>query len=74
PASRRDRLLSELGIAAEAIGARLRAPVGLDLGAASPEAIALSIVAEIHATLAGNANMGPLSAKRIHTDLLAARA
>ncbi len=74
PASRRDKLLSELGSAAEAIVTRLRAPVGLDLGAASPEAIALSIVAEIQATLAGNASMVPLSAKRTPSDLLAARA
>jgi len=63
PASRRDRLLSDLGSAADALRARLRAPVGLDLGAASPEAIALSIVAEIQATLAGNAHVDRLSAK-----------
>lgn len=39
------RLLVDLGADAARRGARLRAPVGLDLGAAAPEAIALSIVA-----------------------------
>jgi xanthine/CO dehydrogenase XdhC/CoxF family maturation factor len=64
PASRRDRLLEELGAPTAArLRPRLRAPVGLDLGAASPEAIALSIVAEIHAIVAGNASMIPLSDK-----------
>jgi xanthine dehydrogenase accessory factor len=62
PASRRDRLLQELGDAAAArLRPRLRAPVGLDLGAASPEAIALAIVAEIQGFLAGDATWRPLS-------------
>jgi xanthine dehydrogenase accessory factor len=64
PAVRRDRLLSELGSAAASLRARLHAPIGLDLGASSPEAIALSIVAEIHATLAGRASMLPMSRKQ----------
>ena len=54
PAARRERLFAELG--AEPSGAlrpRMRAPVGLDLGGRTPEAIALSIVAEIQATLHG---------------------
>jgi xanthine/CO dehydrogenase XdhC/CoxF family maturation factor len=34
---------------------RLFAPVGLDLGATEPETIALAIVAEAHAVLAGRA-------------------
>jgi xanthine/CO dehydrogenase XdhC/CoxF family maturation factor len=46
--------LNELGPAAIALTSRLRGPVGLDIGAAMPEAIALSIVSEIHAWLAGN--------------------
>ncbi len=62
PASRRDRLLRELGTTAAArLQPRLRAPVGLDLGAAAPEAIALAIVAEIQGFLAGDATGRPLS-------------
>jgi xanthine/CO dehydrogenase XdhC/CoxF family maturation factor len=51
PRGRRDRLLAELETAQ--LGARLKGPVGLDIGADSPEAIALSILAEIQATLSG---------------------
>lgn len=54
PAARRDRLFAELGpVRAEALRSRLRAPVGLDLGGRTPEAIALSIIAEIQAALLG---------------------
>jgi xanthine/CO dehydrogenase XdhC/CoxF family maturation factor len=52
PPIRRERLLADLGGAAH-FGARLHAPVGLDLGGRAPESIALSIVAEIHAVLHG---------------------
>jgi xanthine/CO dehydrogenase XdhC/CoxF family maturation factor len=55
PAARRRRVLQELGPGAEGLGARLRGPVGIDIGAATPEAIALAIVAEVHAWLAGRA-------------------
>lgn len=51
PAMRREKLLDELGPAAERLQHRLHAPVGLPLGGRSPEAIALGIVAEIHACL-----------------------
>jgi len=68
PVVRRERLLSELGPEAVRLGARLRAPVGLDLGAASPEAIALSIVAEIQAVLSGMHGIAPLSDKDISAD------
>jgi len=53
PAARRERLLAELGSAASGLTGRLRAPVGLDIGARTPEAIALAVIAEIHAWLAG---------------------
>jgi xanthine dehydrogenase accessory factor len=52
PKKRTEKILAEIG---ETFGAeqlqKLYAPVGLDLGADTPEAIALSIVAEIQAVL-----------------------
>jgi xanthine dehydrogenase accessory factor len=51
PAVRRERLLAELGADRRRLEARLHAPVGLPLGGRSPEAIALAIVAELHAFL-----------------------
>ena len=54
PPARRHRLLDDLGSAmAKALGKRLFAPVGLDLGARGPAGIALSAVAQIHAVLSG---------------------
>jgi xanthine dehydrogenase accessory factor len=55
PAARRARLVRELGVDMEALRPRLRGPVGLDLGAVTPEGIALAIVSQIHAWLAGRA-------------------
>jgi xanthine dehydrogenase accessory factor len=59
PKSRSERLLRELcqaGLpATEAQLARLHAPVGLDLGAETPEEIALAILAEIQTVIAGRA-------------------
>lgn len=56
PAPRRDKLLSDLGDdRAQQLRARLHAPVGLALGGRSPESVALSIVAEIHAFVHGAA-------------------
>ncbi|HNP35325.1 MAG TPA: XdhC family protein [Woeseiaceae bacterium] len=52
PPGRRNRLLSELGDAANALRPRLRGPAGLDLGGRGPAAIALSIVAEMQQHLA----------------------
>jgi len=57
PRLRADRLLADLpaGVRAAAAEtpARLSAPVGLDLGGDGPEAVALSILAEIQARFAG---------------------
>lgn len=53
PPARREKLLSELGPEAERLRSRLHAPVGFNLGGRTPEAIALAIVAEIHAFVHG---------------------
>ena len=53
PRPRRERLLAQLGPLVGALVPRLRGPVGLDIGAVTPEGIALAIAAELHATLAG---------------------
>ncbi|RYD41192.1 MAG: XdhC family protein [Verrucomicrobiaceae bacterium] len=72
---RRETLLAELGelglLEDPAITARLHAPVGLDLGGHHPATIALAIVAEIQAVLAG-ADAGFLRDKsdNIHTHAL----
>jgi xanthine/CO dehydrogenase XdhC/CoxF family maturation factor len=52
PAARRRRIAEELGAAAAPLSARLHSPVGLDIGAVTPEGIALAIVSQIHAFLA----------------------
>jgi xanthine dehydrogenase accessory factor len=64
PVVRRERLLGELGSASALLRPRLHAPIGLDLGASTPETIALAIVAEIHATMAGRASMLPMSRRQ----------
>ena len=51
PAARRDKILAGLGDAARRLTGRLHAPIGLAIGATTPEGIALSIAAEIHACL-----------------------
>ncbi len=51
PRARRDRLLGELAAVAPGLRERLKGPVGLGIGADSPETIALSILAELQSTL-----------------------
>lgn len=53
PRRRRDQLLHSLLEAGVEIRSELFAPAGLDLGAESPEEIALAIVSEIQSTLVG---------------------
>lgn len=55
PAARREKLMSDLGDDAATLRPRLRAPVGLDIGGRTPESIALAIIGEVHAALAGRA-------------------
>lgn len=55
PPGRRERLLGEIGAAAARdLAGRLHGPAGLDIGADSPESIALSILAQIHGALHKN--------------------
>jgi xanthine dehydrogenase accessory factor len=59
PEARRSRLIQELGPVAEKLNFRLRGPVGIDIGAVTPEGIALAIVSQIHAWLAGRGGAEP---------------
>ncbi|HEY4367312.1 MAG TPA: XdhC family protein [Steroidobacteraceae bacterium] len=53
PELRRVRVMTELGAQSRKFAGRLYGPIGLDIGARTPEAIALAIVSEIQAVLAG---------------------
>lgn len=64
PVHRRDRLLDSLRADAPNI-AKVFGPVGLDIGAETPEEIALSIMAGIHAAMKGR-NGGQLGIKDCH--------
>jgi xanthine dehydrogenase accessory factor len=55
PAPRRARLMSEIGAKGALLKSRLYGPIGLDIGAKTPETIALAIVSEIQAVLSGRA-------------------
>ena len=60
PRSRGDELVAQIGGLTPAMRARLRNPIGLDLGGESPEEIALSIVAEAQAVLNARDAVVPL--------------
>jgi xanthine dehydrogenase accessory factor len=51
PMPRKERLLQCLGIRADGIRDRVFGPIGLDIGAETPEEIALAIMAGIHAAM-----------------------
>jgi len=53
PAARRQRLAQEIGPVMEELESRIRGPIGIDIGAVTPEGIALAIIGQIHAWLAG---------------------
>lgn len=53
PAPRRERLLDDLGADKSAVEGRAHGPVGLDIGADTPEGIALATVSQMHAVLRG---------------------
>jgi xanthine dehydrogenase accessory factor len=53
PKARRSRLEQDLGPLSDKLSGRIHGPVGLDIGATTPEGIALAIVGQIHAWLAG---------------------
>jgi xanthine/CO dehydrogenase XdhC/CoxF family maturation factor len=59
PEARRNRLAQELGPIAQELKFRLHGPVGIDIGAVTPEGIALAIVSQIHAWLAGRVDTAP---------------
>jgi xanthine/CO dehydrogenase XdhC/CoxF family maturation factor len=61
PPARKERLLEGLGEAGAKLRGVLKGPVGLDIGADSPESIALSVLAEVQASLYGT-KVRPLTA------------
>ena len=75
PKRRTERLLADLppGLVTDAALARLHSPVGLDIGADTPELIALAIIAGIQAVAAGRPGgflrdrVGPIYAPETHT-------
>lgn len=60
PVARRERLVADLGDAAAALVHRLHAPVGLPIGADTPETIALAVLAQIHAVRTGHGDIAAL--------------
>jgi xanthine dehydrogenase accessory factor len=70
PRKRRDQLLNDLLDVGSAINAGFFAPAGLDLGAETPEEIALAIVSEIQRVLADGSGFSLRERKMsIHANL-----
>src|SRR6202789_478192 len=67
PKARRSRLAQELGPHMESLSGRIRGPVGLDIGATTPEGIALAIIGQIHAWLAGRSYSEAVLAEAVMT-------
>lgn len=68
PLRRTERLFNQLGL--NPADFNVHAPVGLDIGADSPEAIALSIVSELQSVLAGReGGFLRLRREKIHSDV-----
>jgi xanthine dehydrogenase accessory factor len=65
PRARTMRILADLGKSVSSVDllGRVRAPIGLDIGAETPREIALSVLAEIQAALNGSSAL-PLSRRR----------
>jgi xanthine dehydrogenase accessory factor len=59
PRKRTEQLMSDAGLEPGLLAPALHAPMGLDIGADGPEQVALSVIAEIQATLNGREG-GPL--------------
>jgi xanthine/CO dehydrogenase XdhC/CoxF family maturation factor len=55
PTARRQRLVKKLAESAPDLDARLRGPIGIDIGGGTPESIALSILAELQRVFSGQA-------------------
>ncbi|HSI10640.1 MAG TPA: XdhC family protein [Chthoniobacter sp.] len=72
PRRRRDQLLGDILDSGVAVDGNIFGPAGLDLGGDAPEAIALSIIAEIQAVFAGGSGL-PLRERRAPIHAVAAR-
>jgi xanthine dehydrogenase accessory factor len=64
PEARRTRLTRELGPVSDALKFRIHGPAGIDMGAVTPEGMALAIVGQIHAWLAGRGRVAESYASR----------